>query len=397
MNQKTEGTIFWVTADGTGNREAIQRIASEHNLTVRLCEFAELFNRLRAERCRLVAIELGSKPDEGMALLKQLHVRAPHVVAVAASADSSVQTLRAALKTGASDFLSLPLDDKELNKVFIKLTQAGALRPATDMVGEVITLCGARGGLGVTTLAVNVAVRLAARAQSRVVLVDLDLQRGDVAAFLNLTPTQSLAAVAAAHGEVDEVFLQDVLTRHASGVFVLPAPEQMEEADAIGHPEVDVVLGLLRSLFRYIVIDTSRVITGATLAAFEHADRILLLTDLSVPGVRAARRIVELLERLSVPSERVELLVTQAVRGPVPLAEAARAIGKEPLVSIARDQATASDLMNAGTPLNGVRQSALGTSIDTLTAKLMGDRAAGGAGRGSLLQRVFGRRSKAQL
>ena len=109
--------------------------------------------------------------------------------------------------------------------------------------------------------------------------------------------------------------------------------------------------------------------------------------------MRAARRLVELLGRLNVPTERVELLVTQAVRGPVPLAEAVRAIGKEPLATIARDQATASDLMNAGTPLNGVRQTALASSIDELTAKLMGDETAGAADRG-LLQRFFGRRSQ---
>jgi pilus assembly protein CpaE len=384
--------MFWVTPDGTGNRDAIQKIAGEFNLAVRVCGFGELFNQLRGERCRLVAVELGGKPDEALALLRQLRERAPHVVAVAASADSSVQTLRSALKAGASELLSLPVDAKELNKVLIKCTQTGGTRPTSDTVGQVLTFCGARGGLGVTTLAVNVAARLATRAEASVVLVDLDLQRGDVAAFLNLTPAQSLAAVVAARGEVDVAFLHDVLTRHTSGLFVLPAPQLMEEADAVGHSEVDLVLGLLRERFGYIVIDTSRFVTGATLAAFEHADRILLLSDLSVPGVRAARRTVEMLGRLNVASGRVELLVTEAVRGPVPLAEAARAIGKEPLMSIAGDQTTASDLMNAGTPLNGVRQNALAASVDALTAKLMGEQEAGG-GRG-LLRRFFGRRQR---
>jgi pilus assembly protein CpaE len=392
VSQQADGTIFWVTPDGNGSRDAIQQIAGEFNLAVRWCGFGELFNQLQMGRCRLVTVEFGNKPDEALLLLKQLRERAPHVVAVAASADSSVQTLRAALRAGASDFLSLPLDEKELNKVLIKLTQGSSARIAGDVLGQVITFCGARGGLGVTTLAVNVAARLAVRAESGVVLVDLDLQRGDVAAFLNLSPTQSLAAVATARGEVDALFLQDLLTRHPSGVFVLPAPPQMEEADAVGHPEVDLALRLLRSQFGYVLIDTARSITGATLAALEHSDRILLLTDLSVPGVRAARRMVELLGRLNVPTERVELLVAQSVRGPVLMADAIRAIGKEPLMTIARDQATASDLMNAGTPLNGVRQTALAGSIDELTAKLMGDRSAVEAEPG-LLQRFFGRRS----
>src|SRR5207245_10405969 len=118
----------------------------------------------------------------------------------------------------------------------IKFTQVEMKPAATrSVIGEVFTVCGARGGLGVTTLAVNLAVRMASSSGSEVALVDLDLQRGDVAAFLNLTPLQSLATIAAAHGELDAVFLRGTLTRHASGVFVLPAPPQIEDVDSIGH------------------------------------------------------------------------------------------------------------------------------------------------------------------
>src|SRR6185503_19698357 len=103
-----------------------------------------------------------------------------------------------------------------------------AAKTSRAAVGEVIAVCGARGGLGVTTMAVNLAVRLAGLAQGDVGLVDLDLQRGDVAAFLNLTPSQSIAAIPAARGDVDEIFLHGILTRHTSGVFILPAPSQIE-------------------------------------------------------------------------------------------------------------------------------------------------------------------------
>jgi pilus assembly protein CpaE len=96
--------------------------------------------------------------------------------------------------------------------------------------GEIITVYGARGGLGATTLAVNLAVQLAAVTKARVALADLDLQRGDVAAFLNVTPQQSLAAIAGASGEVDDLFLHHTLTRHPSGVAVLPAPTRIIEA-----------------------------------------------------------------------------------------------------------------------------------------------------------------------
>ena len=132
----------------------------------------------------------------------------------------------------------------------------------------------------------------------RSALVDLDLQRGDVAAFLNLSRSQSIAPIAASRGEVDELFLHGTLTRHASGISVLPAPPQIEEADTIGARRRRArVFRLLRAQFRYTVVDTPRTITGATVAA-SRAQRphILLITDLSVPSVRAARRFLELLE-----------------------------------------------------------------------------------------------------
>src|SRR5262249_56719183 len=101
--------------------------------------------------------------------------------------------------------------------------------------GEVIAVGGARGGLGATTVAVNLATRLATLTAAETALVDLDLQRGDVAAFLNLTPVNSLANFAAASSEIDDLFLASALTRHANGALVLPAPPESAERDSARH------------------------------------------------------------------------------------------------------------------------------------------------------------------
>ena len=176
--------------------------------------------------------------------------------------------------------------------------------------------------------------------------------------------------------------------------YLLPAPSEIEEADAIGHNEVEVALRLLRSQFRYAVVDTGRTISGPALAAFEQSDRLLMLTDLSVPGVRAARRIVELLDRLSVPRERLDLIVTQAIPGPVSLQDAARAIGKEVFQVLPRDEQAASGAMNAGAPIAAGREGGLGTAIAELADKVAGRGGAPKAKRGHLLQRIFTRETR---
>ncbi len=385
-----EGTLLWVGGEGSASRALVEAATHEFKLAVRFCAPAELFEAIRSARCELVGLELDADPRTGLALLAEIHQRMPRLTLLAAADDASVAVIRAALDAGASDVLTLPLARAELHKALIKFTQARARTPtARNLIGDVITVCGARGGLGVTTIAVNLAVRLASLTGAEVALVDLDLQRGDVAAFLNLTPHQSLAAVAGARGEVDDIFLHSTMTRHASGVFVLPAPLQIEEADLIGHDEVNLVLGLLRSQFRYTVVDTARTITGATLAAFEHADRIFVLSDLSVPGVRAARRAVELLTRLNNANQRVELLVTHSVPGPVEVKDAARTIGQEPFLVIPRDEVSAGRAMNAGAPLDGAAQTGLARAVNELAVKLTGVGSAPRARRGHLLRRMF--------
>jgi pilus assembly protein CpaE len=261
--------------------------------------------------------------------------------------------------------------------------------------GEVITVCGVRGGLGATTLAVNLAVRLGALGHGTA-LVDLDLQRGDVATFLNLTTGESLAAIASARDEADVTLLNTVLARHASGIAVLAAPAQIEDAETIAPADVDLALRMLRAQFRFTVVDTPRAIGGPLLSAADRSDRLLLLSDLSVPSVRAARRLVELFTRLGLAAERIELVVTHAIPGPVAMSEAARALGKEPLAVIPRDEAAACNAMNGGTPLNG-RQSALTVALSALAGRLAGVQSEVKPGASQLLQRLFlaGRKASA--
>src|SRR5262249_13111158 len=188
----------------------------------------------------------------------------------------------------------------------------------------------------------------------------------------------------------DDVFLASTLTRHPNGVFVLPAPTEIEDADSVGDAEIKLALDLLRARFRYTVVDTSRAITGAMLAAVETSRRILLLSALSVPGIRHARRTVDLFGRLGIPAERVELLVTEAVAGPVSLHDASRAIGKTPFFVIPRDENSAAEAMNHGAPLNG-KPTKLALAMAELATKVAGGAPAGKPRSGQLLRKLFGR------
>ena len=389
----TEGTLVWAAPGPSASRPIVETAAHELNLVVRFCAYKELPELVRTERCQVACIELGIDVHPGLTLLKSVSERMPRLTTVVASSDASVSMIRGVLEGGAADFLSLPLNPQELSKTLIKLSQTAMKGAASrgQTAGTVITVCGARGGLGATTLAVNLAFSLTTVSRADVALVDLDLQRGDVSAFLNLTPLNSIATIAEAKGPVDDIFLAGTLTRHPRGVFVLPAPAQVEEADAVGHDHVELALQLMRAQFAHTVVDTARTVNGAMLAAFEQSDHILILTDLSVPGVRAARRLIELLLRLNVSAQLIQPVFSHVIPGPVSPQDAVRAIGKEPLLVIPRDDAAASGAMNDGTPLNG-KQSALSFAIAELAAKLTG--VAPPPKPKGLLQRVFSKEAR---
>ena len=385
--------LIWAAPGPSANRQLVETAARELALTVRFCTYKELLDLLHTERCHVACIEFGFDAHPGLTLLKNVSERMPRLTSVVASNDASVTMIRTVLEAGAADFLSLPLNPQELNKALIKLSQTALKGPSArgQAAGTIITVCGARGGLGATTVAVNLAFSLTTLTRADVGLVDLDLQRGDVAAFLNLTPLNSIATIAEAKGAVDDIFLAGTLTRHPRGVFVLPAPTQVEEADAVGHDHVELALQLMRAQFAHTVVDTARTVNGAMLAAFEQSDHILILTDLSVPGVRAARRMIELLLRGNVSAQLIEPVFSHVIPGPVSPQDAVRAIGKEPLLIIPRDDAAASGAMNDGTPLNG-KQTALSFAIAELAAKLAG--VAPPPKPKGLLQRVFSKEAR---
>jgi pilus assembly protein CpaE len=395
MGTDSEARLLWATTDETSGA-LVLAAAKDLGFGAQVCASRDVLDLVRPARFDLVGIELGLEARDGIALIRQLHDRFPRLTIIAALPESNVSTLRAAFEAGASDIVSLPLSQLELQRGLLKFRQVWARDTATrGVAGSVITLYGARGGLGVTTLAVNLAVQVSTLTSERVLLADLDLQRGDVTTYLRLNPLESIASLAASTSEIDEIFLHGTLTRHPSGISVLAAPQQIEEADTIGHDEVKLVLGLLRSQFRYTFIDTPRTITGSSVAAFEQSDRVLLVTDLSIPSVRSARRFLDLLDRLGIAHDRVDLLVTEIIRGPVEMKDVVRSLGKEPLAIIPCDPTAASEATNAGVPLNGSRPVGLSLALKELAAKVAGVTPAR-AKRGAFLRRIFSKEANPQ-
>jgi MinD-like ATPase involved in chromosome partitioning or flagellar assembly len=220
---------------------------------------------------------------------------------------------------------------------------------ASDDRPEIIAVASPKGGQGKTTIAVNLAAGLAHVAPDSVVLVDGDLQFGDIANALDLSATRGwLDAVAAGD---EELAFKASLHRHRSGVFVLTAPPSPELAEAITPQSFSAVLERLSRIFRYVVVDTTPGVGEFTLAVIEAADHAVFVSNLTVPSLRALRTELDVLSRagIRVPHQHVVVNFVDRVSG-LTVKDAARITGVDVGVPVPRSSAVVL-ASNRGVPL----------------------------------------------
>jgi Flp pilus assembly CpaE family ATPase len=253
----------------------------------------------------LLVLESSSAPEvaEDVKRLREL-ADAPFILAAYGEPNGIVET---GLAVGAADVLVLPQSAQTL--VFA-LRKAARVTTATE-AGKVVTVFSPKGGSGKTVLATNLAVA-AARSGQETLLVDLDLQFGDSALTLAVAPRATITDLAASAGDVDSEKLKAfVSTDPRTRVSVLPAPQRPEEADMIGQAELAAILSAARNAYDAVVIDTGPLFDAAVLAALDHSDQLLLVSNPEVTSLKNVRMGLETIDRLGFDRERVSLVANR--------------------------------------------------------------------------------------
>jgi pilus assembly protein CpaE len=178
--------------------------------------------------------------------------------------------------------------------------------------GRVITVMSPKGGSGKTIVSTNLAVGLATREPGNVVLMDLDLQFGDVSYALGVNPQHTISDAVSTLDDLDATTLKVFLTRHRSGLYVLCAPEEPAAGEMIAPTATTTVIGMLASQFGYVIIDTPGGLSEHTLAALDLSTDVILLADLDVPSVRGIRKAVDALDMLGMRTARRHFVLNRA-------------------------------------------------------------------------------------
>lgn len=271
------------------------------------------------------------------------------------STRSEPEILLHALRSGAKEFFVQPLREEEVRAALERLAAAGA-RAGGGRNGHVIYLAGSKGGVGTTTVAVNLAADLRAAADREVAVIDMNLLFGEVPLFLDVEPAFNWGEVAKNIARLDATYLMGILSRHSSGVYVLPSPSQLDRLHAATPETVKRLIEVMRGEFDFVVVDGGQSIDEISLKLMELSDTVLVLSILSLPCLINVRRLLETFQRLGHPrADQVRVIVNRYNKhAGISLKEAEEGVGRPISWTIPNDFAATMSAINQGKLLRDV-------------------------------------------
>jgi pilus assembly protein CpaE len=295
------------------------------------------------------------RPQQTFARVRELLGTSPELEVFLTASRIDPQLLLEAFRVGVKEFLSQPLTRQELEPALARFEERFSAKVAglDRHCGRVVSVIGARGGVGVSTVATNMAasIQQAGKGES-VALMDLDLHGGDLGLFLDLHATQGLKHLAKDLSRLDETFLRSALVPHASGLQLLASGyEAFEDAEYV-HGSAMRVVGLLRSMHQHIVVDCGHVLDPAVKEALDYSDQVIVITTLSLPAIRRTKRLLETLAAAQYSTDKVRVVVNRYTSDQKDLlSETEGMLAVRMTGLIPNDYRTASEAIDHGKPL----------------------------------------------
>ena len=336
--------------------------------------FADVLDQTNAD---VGFVSLDQDPEEAITLIEKLSQSHPNTTLLATSSSTDGNLILRTMRAGAKEFLPQPLSPNDLAAALQRVARTRYGSDAATSGGcKVIAISGATGGVGSTSLAVNLSCELAADPKNSVVLLDLDLALGDADVYLDTIPEYTLTDVAQNVTRLDFTLLKRSLTKHASGLYLLPRPIQLEDISLVTVEDLAKVINLLRATFSHLIIDTSKSFTALDMTAMESADHVLMVTQLDLPCLRNVVRLMMSFEQQGEIRDKIKIVVNRVGQGgtSISLKKAQATIGQEVYWQLPNDFRTMIEVRNNGVPLlEQAPKAPLTQAISELAADLVGN------------------------
>lgn len=276
----------------------------------------------------VILMDINMPDVDGITATEEIRQKSPHIQVVILSVQGDPNYMRRAMLAGARDFLTKPPMGDDLISAIKRAGEMahserakgvkqqmvvsgvggipsvmGGFAPTAK--GKIIVVYSPKGGTGCTTIAVNLAIALN-NEDTRAVLVDGNLQFGDVAIFVNEQGKNTVLDIAPRVNDLEAEIVDEILVKHeASGIRILAAPQKPEHADKVSADQFTRVLQFLQQMYAYVVVDTSTILTDVVLGTFDVSDVVLLITTQEIPAIKNARALLDLLQGIGVSKDRI--------------------------------------------------------------------------------------------
>ena len=247
------------------------------------------------------------------------------VGAILVAEELTTGLLQQALRAGVKDVLGSPVENAQLAEAITRIVPSLAAGPASGTtgpdidlddgdgeLGRVVTVFSTKGGAGKSVIATNLGVTLAQRCDKPVCLIDADLQFGDIAVMLKLSPQHTIVDAVSSLDRLDATLIQSLLASHESGLLVLPAPLEPAFADQIGASEMTQIIEVLRRFCAYVIVDTPAYFNDVVLGMIEISDDVLLVAGMDIPNIKNVKIGLQTLRLLNTPMEKLRLILNRA-------------------------------------------------------------------------------------
>ncbi|MCC2665645.1 MAG: putative response regulator receiver domain protein (CheY-like) [Geminicoccaceae bacterium] len=314
----------------------------------------------------------------------------PGVTVLAVGDRNDCGLFRDLLQHGVADYLVKPITPILLQKAILAATdQTGVIR-SNNKLGKLVAVTGTRGGVGATTVATSVAWLIAQERRRRVALVDLDLQFGTVALSLDLEPSHGLREALENPNRIDGLFMDRVLIQHSERLFVLSAEESPDESLLLDYGAVELLMTELRNKFHYVIVDVPRSPNACTQQILQSATDLLLVTDLSLAGMRDTMRLTGMLPTTNASCNTTLVVnrVGEHKQGEMPRAEFEKGVSRKLDLLLPFDAKTVAAATNFGQPVASGK-GPVSAGLREITGRLCGPPAGAAGSRSGVWQKLL--------
>jgi pilus assembly protein CpaE len=380
--------------NSAGTREASFRACFEDlkgvHIVAEVGDWDSLRRYVNDNSIDLLVVELDDERDIGFEIVQRIaHIR-PNCGIIGISGRNDPVTIIRAMRAGCSQYVCRPVDSADLKEA---IGQIRCKREITTLRSRRFCVIGSSGGVGATTIACNLAMELGHISNDSCALVDLNLEFGDVACAFACHPTFSLADVCREDTQLDAVMLKRAVHELPCNVSLLARPEHIKDARQVTPEGVQAMFGVLSAMFPNVVVDLPRAFDYVTAAALSPADRILIVTQLTVPMLRNATRIHRCLVEMGAHEDHIEIVLNRckSVFERITPEDVESHFGRPPLAMIPNDYRHVQNALDLGHPIvTDSPNTPARLAIQNMARKLTGTEAPADPGAGGFFDRLWG-------